>query len=154
MEILPSTDHSLLAALNEEAQTLHHKLYPQLFKPYNKTEASEFFKKTLGDKDAKAFVVFENGQALGYIFLFIKVIPENTFIHAKHFILLDQVSVLEKHRGRGIGKLLIDHAISFARSLHLNRIELNHWSLNEPARNFFNKCGFEYFNEKMAMDLE
>jgi GNAT superfamily N-acetyltransferase len=148
-EIHECLDSGLLSRLNVEIQNLHHTLNPTVFKPYNAIEIEIFYKVNLAKENCKAYVAFENNVAVGYVLLFAHNIDENPFQFAKKFVLIDQILVLQNHRKKGVGKLLLVKSYAYAKSLNINLIELNHWTTNNTARHFFNEEGFTYFNEKM-----
>lgn len=153
IQILETNDYHLLTEMNEEVQSLHHKLYPEIFKPYDKNGVAAFFKEVLSKDNVTAFAAMENKKVLGYVLLFVNNFPDNPFQYARRFVILDQILVLENSRSKGVGKLLIEKSFSFAKSLDIDVVELNHWTLNESARVFFNRHGFKYFNEKMSITL-
>lgn len=153
IEIVESKDYNLIADMNKEVQSLHHKLYPEIFKPYEKLAVTKFFREVLFKDNVKAYIALDSEKVLGYVLLFEIVHTENPFQYERKFIILDQILVLEQARSKGVGKLLIEKTVSYAKSLQIQKVELNHWTLNESARIFFNKNGFKYFNEKMALDL-
>lgn len=153
IQIIECYDHVLLAGLNEEVQSLHHNLYPEVFKPYNREEITKFFLSALPDINTKVFVAVESDKPIAFILLMVKNINENPYMHERRFVLIDQIAVLNSHRGNGVGKLLLEKAFTFAGSSGIKRVELNHWTLNESAGKFFKKNGFSYFNEKMCIEL-
>ena len=101
-----------------------------------------------------AFIAMENEKPLGYLLLFIINFKENPFQYSRNYILLDQIVVLKSHQLKGIAKQLMETTFSFARANKMESIELNHWTKNNAAKAFFNKLGFEYYNEKMWKVLE
>jgi len=149
IRILETKDYDLLANLNEEIQTFHHNMQPNIFKPYDKEPIKDFFKNTLNAENVAAFIAQKNESIVGYVLLFIIEVADNPFQYTRTFVLLDQILVLKKHQGKGVGKLLLETALSYAKEKNIDRIELNHWSLNASARKFFTQNKFEYFNEKM-----
>ena len=149
LKVVQTKDYSLLAELNEEIQTFHHKIHPEIFKPYDKGAIIDFFKTSLNNENVVAFIAQENKITLGYILLFKIGFAENPFQYSRRFILLDQIAVLKNYQGKGIGKLLLGATFSFAKENNIDLIELNHWTLNDSARKFFGKNKFEYYNEKM-----
>lgn len=153
IKITETSDHLLLAALNKEVQALHHTLYPKVFKPYDKESVSGFFKEALNSKNAKAFIAVNGEQAVGYTLLFEEHVKENPFQYQRTYLLLDQLLVTKEMRGKGIAKLLMDTAINYAKSKNITTVELNHWTLNNDARAFFQKNGFKYHNEKMHLEI-
>ena len=154
IKISRTTDYGVLSKLNEEIQTFHHKIQPNIFKPYNIEAVSNFFKTTLMDENAVAYVAEVDEEAIGYILLFKIHIPDNPFQYSRRFVLIDQILVLNSFQGKGIGKLLLNTALTFAKENNFQSIELNHWTLNESARLFFNQNNFEYYNEKMWRVIE
>lgn len=154
IEITETKDFCLLAEMNEEIQTLHHSSYPSVFKPFDKESVTNFFKLSLEKENAVAFIAQKNGAPLAYVLLFIIHFPENPFQYSRSYVLLDQILVLEQYRTMGIGKLLLEATFSFAQSKNIQLVELNHWSRNNVAGNFFRKSGFEYYNEKMWKVLD
>jgi diamine N-acetyltransferase len=138
-----TTNAKLLAALNEQVQSLHHQWYPERFKEWNREGAVSFFRETLSKPNISAFVAKENDDILGYVLLFEMINPENPFQFEHRFLLIDQILVLEKARNKGVGGLLMNTAFDFAKEKNLQNIELNHWMLNETAASFFKKFGFE-----------
>lgn len=149
IKIVQTRDYILLAKLNEEIQTLHHNIQPRIFKPYDKEAITNFFKKTLNNENVVAYVANGNGTTLGYVLFFIINFEDNAFQYSRSFVLLDHILVLKNYQGKGVGKLLLDTTFSFAKEKNINFVELNHWTLNDSARNFFAKNKFEYYNEKM-----
>lgn len=150
IHIVQTKDYILLAELNKEIQSLHHNLYPKIFKPYNKESSINFFRNTLNAENAVAFVANDNeGGTLGYVLLFMVRLEDNHFQFSRTFVLLDQILVLRKYQGRGVGKQLIETAIDFARANNIDTVELNHWTLNDVAGKFFTRNKFDYYNGKM-----
>ncbi len=142
IKIVETKDYNLLAEMNQEVQLLHHKLYPDVFKPYDKSEIARFFEKELAKETTKAFIAMDGESCLGYMLLFIHRFDENPFQYKRNYLILDQILVKENVRSKGIGKLLLNEAFSFAQSNQINVVELSHWTLNETARLFFIKNGF------------
>lgn len=149
IRIFETKDYSLLANLNEEIQTFHHNIQPNIFKPYDKEPIRNFFKTTLNAENVVAYIAKENETTLGYVLLFIINVADNPFQYSRTFILLDQILVLKNYQGKGVGKLLLETTFSFAKEKNIDFVELNHWTQNDSARNFFAKNKFEYYNEKM-----
>lgn len=149
IEIIETKDYKLLAELNEEVQTLHHTLQPEIFKPFDKEAITRHFETTVKNENVCAYIAKKNELTIGYIILYKMNFLDNPFQYARRFVLIDQISVIKDYKGNGVGKLLLDTAFVLAKDCNINCIELNHWTLNESARRFFKKNKFEYYNEKM-----
>lgn len=154
VDVFETKDSALIAELNEEVQTFHHVHYPSVFKPYDKEAIANYFKSALANDNTIAFVAKEKDQTLGYALVFIVNFAENPFQYARKYILLDQVLVSKIYRSQGVGKRLLEKVFEFAKANGIGHIELNHWTLNDSARNFFCKNEFKYYNEKMWRTIE
>jgi diamine N-acetyltransferase len=153
IQIRETNDAALLASLNEQVQQLHHELYPEVFKPFDPEAIADFFRSLFVEREAKAFLAVDGETVLGYVLLLVVDKKENPFQYERSYLELDQLLVLEEYRGQGIAKLLLEQTIAWAREVLLDRIELNHWTLNHGARRFFNANGFRYCRESMFMKL-
>lgn len=56
---------------------------------------------------------------------------------------IHRLYVLKAHKGRRIGRTLMEHALQFARQKQLKSAWLGVWEHNEPALRFYRKMGFE-----------
>ena len=56
---------------------------------------------------------------------------------------LKNIAVSEKHRGKGIGKLLVQHAIEQARNNNASRIEVGTGNSSSLQLALYQKCGFK-----------
>lgn len=151
--IRKTTDYRLLAELNEAVQQLHHRLYPEVFKPYDRAAVTAFFEVLFLEKEVGAFLAMRDETVLGYVLSVVVDFPENPFQYARQYVELDQLLVLEDHRQQGVGKELLDAITAFAHERDLHRIQLNHWTMNAEARSFFNANGFSYCREVMYKEV-
>lgn len=151
--IKETTDADFLAELNREVQEHHHKMYPEIFRPYVKEEIAKAIKKMLGGREAKAFVAYEDDKPAAYALIFISRFNQNAFQHARSAMQVDQFAVLNEFRRKGVGKKLMEFLVELAKKEKLTRIDLNHWEKNEEAKQFFGKSGFVYYNSRMYLDV-
>lgn len=145
-------DVKILALLNKEVQNLHHKLLPDIFKPHAQSETEKEFRKLLKNKVITAFISFDElNEANGYV-LFEKKLHKNTaFCYAYESLYVQHIAVAKNSQKKGVGKELINEVILKAKSLKIDQIELDVWSLNTQAKKFFVAQGFKLFNEKMQL---
>ena len=152
--IAETRDPGILTDLNEEVQSLHHQWYPNLFKPFDRQEVMVFFSERLKGSDWFAYVASDRKGPLGYVLAIRNVYPDNPFRYRFERIILDQLVVIPAGRKLGLGRALVKKVEDLAIDLNIPRIELNHWTSNEAAHVFFQKVGFQYFNEQMTKDVE
>lgn len=154
MRIVETRDPALMAELNDDIQTLHHMMRPDIFKPFDKQGVHAFFVKVFEKPENKAFLAMDGETAMGYVLVMLMHNPENPFMYERKYVLIDQLLVKRESRKSGIGKMLVAQAFDYARSLQIETVELNHWTNNHEARAFFARAGFTYYQEKMSIRLD
>ena len=146
MDIRKATlkDSLLLSTLCMDVQLLHAEHHPGFFKePQSPDFATSFFEKVLSEEAAFVFIAEENGNSLGYIFCNLVERPENPFIFARRFLMIEQIAVQPQAQGRGVGASLMEQAEVTARELGAERIELGSWDFNTNAHGFFERIGYQ-----------
>ena len=136
-------DSSLLSSLCMDVQNLHAQNRPDDFKmPQSPEFAVPFFDKLLADEAMFIFIVEEKGDALGYVFFKMVDKPENPFLFARHYVLIDQISVRPEAQGKGVGKMLMNQVDKIAQDLGVKNVHLGSWDFNTNAHGFFEKAGY------------
>jgi diamine N-acetyltransferase len=64
---------------------------------------------------------------------------------------ISRIYVVKEKLGLGVGKALMEFAISFAKDLNKKAICLGVWEHNERAIRFYKSFGFEKFDEHIFM---
>lgn len=90
------------------------------------------------------FLVEDNDKVVAYMKLnFDKAQTEEGH---KNTLEVQRIYILEKYKGKGIGKVLIQKAKELAKENSLSYIWLGVWENNFPAIKFYEKQGFEKFS--------
>ena len=87
--------------------------------------------------DAAVFVAEDAGQLVGRLSLARDPHP------ASHHVADLGILVAASHRGRGIGRALLEQAVAWARDAGVSKIELHVFPWNEPALRLYESFGFE-----------
>ncbi len=80
-------------------------------------------------------VILDDEHIVGYLSYIIK--KQHTWK-----LNVDQLVILERYRGKGLGKKLMDEAKKIAQENGCDRIELNCWLFNENALAMYEHIGF------------
>ena len=127
-----------LATIN----SLAYQIWPHAFKDILSPEQIAYMLNWMYDlkmleqqheQGHRFFVVEEQGEALGFIGL--------EFIETKQSVRIHKLYVLPNTQGKGLGKLCIEHAKTFALSLHAKRVFLNVNRFNKAVE-FYKHLGF------------
>jgi len=155
IRLATAEDVDMLVGLNADVQKLHADAMPHLFKQPSDlgSLAADFRDRILADADGSTFIVEDEDQAMGYIYIRIVRRPENAYTYAQNLIYIDQISVTPASQGKGCGRALMAAVFDLARSQGIDRVVLDTWAFNTPAHGFFERMGFKPFNYRMDVYL-
>ncbi|MBI1189149.1 MAG: GNAT family N-acetyltransferase [Tepidisphaera sp.] len=69
------------------------------------------------------------------------------------FLFVHDMFVEPACRGRGLGRLLMQHALERAREIGVTQLRLDVARANEPARRLFESCGFRVSVSEMLREI-
>ena len=143
-------DISRIMELLHQVNMVHHKLRPDLFKPYT-TKYNEQELLTMLDDSSKPIFVFDDGMVQGYAFCQISEVKNSLLLEDIKTLYIDDICVDEAARGKHVGKSLYEHVLDYARSIGCNNITLNVWEGNDPALRFYQSMGMKV--QKTTMEV-
>jgi GNAT superfamily N-acetyltransferase len=98
------------------------------------------FAEMRSDPRQKLFVLEVRGEVVGTIEL---LIVPNLSHNGTPFAFLENLIVTEKHRKRGLGRMLLEHAVALARESGCHMVELCSDVRRKEAHKLYNSVGFE-----------
>ena len=107
-----------------------------------------YYKKRITNKDSLALVVESEKKIIGY--LFGAITDAQNYRTIKKIAELENMLILQEHRGKGIGKRLIKEFIGWAKSKKRKRIKVIASAQNQQAIAVYKNSGFS----ECAMILE
>jgi ribosomal protein S18 acetylase RimI-like enzyme len=93
------------------------------------------------------------GEVVGYAMLQFVSRPANPYMNARKFVHVEEFCVDENHQRMGIGQRLMAGLKKLAREKGCPRIELDVWSFNERAKQFYEAAGMTAYRTFMEMDV-
>lgn len=132
----------------------HYDFDPQRFlaaRPETPTVYASFISTQLEDPD-KSVLVADDGDVIGYAYAAVEG-DDYMALRGPAGVLHD-VIVDPEHRGRGVGRLLIDATLEFFRSRGVQRVVLSTAERNEAAQRFFASMGFRRTMIEMTLELD
>lgn len=131
-----------ILTLLRQIGALHHDLRPDIFRENAcKYGPSQLFA-LMENTDTPIFVAEEDGQVLGYCICKIKLTEKDPVLCDRLTLYIDDLCVLEGHRGKHIGSKLYEEVVRYGKMRHCHNITLNVWEGNLDARAFYEKLGF------------
>ena len=85
-------------------------------------------------------VLWLDGTPAGYLKL--NTGSAQTEDRGPHALEIERIYLLSAFKGRGLGRLLMDHALQTARTAGMSKVWLGVWEQNSAAIEFYRKLGF------------
>lgn len=100
-------------------------------------------RKELSNPASTFFLAEVEGELVGYIK--VNLVPAQTDVHDPESLEISRLYVLEDYLGLGVGKILLDHALDFAKQNQKKYLWLGVWEKNARAIRFYEKNGLRIF---------
>ena len=133
----------------------HHDFDPGRFmaaRPETPEGYASFMSTQLEDTDVAVLVAEAGLDVIGYAYAAVEGY-DYMALRGPAGVLHD-IIVDPKHRGRGVGQLLIDAALEFFRSRGVPRVVLSTAERNEAAQRLFASKGFRRTMVEMTLELD
>lgn len=147
MNISQTVNYDIIAKLNKHVHDLHVKLYPQYFKEYNYASMKSFFKSIIRNDNFIFLLLEDDHEAVGYAWIEVVDHQETPFTKAYRSVYVHHISVDETKRSKGYGTKLMDKIYEISISKGIELVQLDYWSENQGAKNFYEKLGFTRYRE-------
>lgn len=115
---------------------MHYENRKDIFSKRTAEELRKNLIKRINNQEETIFVIEDNNKVIGYASIELKNKISKT-------IWINEIMVDTNHQNKGRGTLLINEIYKFAKENDAKRIELNCWSFNKEALEFYNKLGFK-----------
>lgn len=143
MNIIKTKDYEQIAKLSKYVHELHVEKYPDLFKPFDYEIFRDYFKKYVSYSDSIFLLVEENNEYIGYAWLIVQEAEDTNFTTSEASLYVQQMSINPENTHKGYGAKLMDEFCEIGKQLGIKRIELEYWSDNSIAKEFYEKQGFK-----------
>ena len=150
-----SADLAAVGALGALLVKEHHDFDPQRFlaaRDRTPADYAAFLSRQLDDATTAVLVAEESGNVIGYAYAALEGYDYMT-LRGPAGILHD-IIVEPEHRGRGVGRLLLDATLAYLRSRGAPRVVLSTAEQNEPAQRLFAGLGFRRTMVEMTRELD
>ena len=132
-------------------QEFIHRLIEQLEEhAVDRAEFERVFFRNLECRDIFYFTAEQENRVVGFISLHIQFLLH----HAGEIAEVQELCVDEEWRGKGVGKALLEHAVSIAESRGCALIELSANKKREAAHRFYEREGWKRSHYKFTLELK
>lgn len=153
MKVLRTSDYELIARLNQPVQDVHFSFFPKYFKAYNYEDIKSFFKGIINNENYIFLLLEDDQEYIGYAWVEMISKQDTVFKRAYQSVYIHQMSINKANRKQGYGEKMLEEVYAIAQEKEIDLIELDYWSLNSMAANFYKKHGFARYREYAYKDL-
>lgn len=146
-------DYSSIAPIAQESQEIHAQGQPTIFRSDTPGFSEEYLRHLIEDEPSDAYVAEENGHIVGYVFLHVHPLSFLDFFQKQTVALISDIAVTASVRRKGIGQLLFEASLQWARNRNADRMELTVWEFNKNAIAFYERNGMQTLNRTMSLPL-
>lgn len=145
-------DIAAINSLLRQVLDIHAAGRPDIFYSGVKKYTDAQLVELIADDLTPIFVDIHEGELVGYAFCVYKQTRDNNILRDAKVLYIDDLCVDENCRGRHIGRELYNFVLSEAKRNSCDRVELNVWTLNSGAMEFYKKCGMT--PQKIMMEIK
>lgn len=147
-------DLASICQLGQVVNRLHHAALPDIFAADpDHVEHAAHWRKSLKNDDAATFLAYDEGAVAGFVT--VQVIEEShCLLQPQRFARVGTLCVAEQKRGRGIGRVLMQHAERWAAACKALDIRLEVWKFNGSAVRLYEELGYEIQSFAMSKPIE
>ena len=145
------SDIDKISSLLYQVQKVHSDVRPDLFVEGSRKYSDEQLRQIIADETRPVFVAEENGTVVGYAFCAFVGNGGSTALADIKTLYIDDLGVDENHRGKGIGKLLYEHAVGFAKKSRLLQSYAQRLGRQLLSRCVLRKIGMK--KQKIGMEI-
>lgn len=149
-----NNDYAEVYNLTLEVYKLHLKGRPDVYLEIDNPLTKEYFSDLLNSNTSKIFVVenVDNKKLAAYSILQIMT-TKNPILIPKTFIYIDDFCVYSSFKRSGIGKMMFNYIVDYAKSKKADSLQLNVWEFNKAAIKFYGAMGMSTRNRRMEFNL-
>ena len=149
-----SEDYEAFCDLSASVDRLHRENLPDFFQePSGPVRERKYFQELLARNDVQIFIAAQDQKIVGYVHIFVQETPSIPLLKQRKFGVIDAIVVDEAFRGQGVGKKLMDRAESWAREQGATSMELNVYTFNQEALDFYQRIGYRSLRTRMSKEI-
>jgi ribosomal protein S18 acetylase RimI-like enzyme len=146
-------DWAAIEEIVREVDALHRAGEPEVIGPSPEpARPTSYVEDPPSDPDSALLVAERGGQVVGLVRVVIRERPP-MFI-ARRVAVVEELVVLERVRGQGIGRQLMKAAEELARQRGATEVWLDVWSFNDEAFGFYEHLGYREVIRRLRLPLE
>lgn len=147
-------DFEKLKPLYNELDELHRSNHPEIFVDNTiDIRTKNMIEEIIKNPEKELFIAEIKSEIVGLAECYTSYSLNNPIFKKRKWIQLNFIVVKQEYQMLNIGSLLLEKVKKWAKEREINEIELNVFSFNKSAIEFYNKKGFRDISKKMHLDI-
>ncbi|MEK4231059.1 GNAT family N-acetyltransferase [Solibacillus sp. FSL H8-0538] len=141
-------------AVNEivkEGHEEHVEALPNVFKSVAQVMPTSYYQELLEDNCSEILVAKEGLIIVGFAVMSMEKSPSFDSLVEREYAYINDFGIKSGEQRKGIGKILFEACVSWAKAREASSLELNVWEFNEKAMLFYDSFGMETISRKMQI---
>jgi ribosomal protein S18 acetylase RimI-like enzyme len=147
------SDYKQVSALFTEELAQHVALKPDVFQMPDTVITEEWFRKDLSNQATIIYLAKVDHQIAGLIQVMIRNNPDDPIFRKRRYAHIEDIIVAQTHRGKGVGRFLMEAAQEWAKIRGACAVDLWVWKGNENAIEFYEHLGYQTIRQAMQLKL-
>lgn len=147
-------DLKAICQLSNEINDIHYSHMPHDFaKPDGSSRDDPYWRRFMNMDSSAVFVTEDNGVLTGVVAVSVATSTPYPFLTSRPRGHVATIVVAESHRGRGLGRLLMSAAETYAKENGAEDIKLEVMAFNADALDFYRELGYGNFSFRLSKSL-
>jgi len=154
IRLTTETDFEQIGNIFAEENRFHAELVPEIIQVADPIMTPEWFDNVLNDPEKTLFVAEMRTDIVGVALIELKTSIDDPIFRQRKYVHINEVAVAASHRGRGIGRLLMERIHQWGQEQGVTEIELQVWERNGQAIGFYQKLGYQMWRRTMRYTID
>jgi diamine N-acetyltransferase len=146
-------DYPALLPIGLETQEKHADAHPDIFQHGVAGLPEDYFLEHIDSETQAIYVAEVAGSIVGYVLLEVKDNSYLDILLPRRLVYITDIAVLKSHQKQGIGHLLFQQSVEWAKDKGAASLDLTVWQFNQDAITFYERHGMEALTRHMTLPL-
>ena len=146
-------DYPDLLPIASESQAQHAAAHPERFQRGVAGLSEDYFLGLLEDEASAVFVAEVEKSIAGYVIVEFQHESYLDILLPRDVAFIRDITVLRDHQGKGVGHLLFQQCVEWAKAKGAASLDLMVWNFNKRAIAFYERHGMETLTKTMSLAL-
>lgn len=144
-------DHNAVNLIVDEGQDEHAEALPHIFNKVDHVMPESYFRELLKDPKSEILIAKINKEVVGFAVMELNESPPFDSLIPRKFAYMNDFGIKSSYQRNGIGKILFEACVEWAKNNNAASLDLNVWEFNKKAIAFYERFGIESASRKMTL---